>query len=42
MNDPMETMGGNLGAANDDAECGIFGLESDPFTGDCVDRSAEE
>ena len=41
MNDSMETMGGNLGAA-DEADCEIFGLETDPFTGICVDRLAEE
>ena len=41
MNDSMETLGGNLGAA-DDADCEIFGLETDPFTGACVDRIAEE
>ena len=41
MNDSMEILGGNLGA-DDDVECGIVGLESDPFTGACVDPIAED
>ena len=41
MNDLTENLGGNLGAGDDD-ECGIVGMESDPFTGACVDLIAED